>query len=216
MWEETYNRLSNYERGEFRRLGNYILSHSYLVKERYDPDKGMSMPDEDYRMAYHLFPILHDYFEFIGWRLEKDNVYDVISIQSEYDNNRLRVDKFTTLFLYTLRLIYEEEREKVNNYGNVRTETQTVVEKMYSLGVLPGGKTTIKERIEAQRTLAHHNIIQKIEGKWEADGNHLIIFPSILHIVSVQGINDMVAEMEEMRVESDEGAEDTDEGAVDV
>lgn len=215
MWENAYNQLSNYEKGEFRRLGNYILSHTYLVKERYYPDKGMSMPDENYRMAYRLFPILRDYFEFIGWKLEKDDVYDVISIRSEYDNNRLRIDKFTTLFLYTLRLIYEEEREKVNNYKNVRTQTQTVVEKMYSLGLLPGGKTTIKERMEAQRTLAHYNIIQKIEGKWEPDGNHLIVFPSIIHIVSVQGIHNMVKELEDMRVETAEDTEDTDEEAAD-
>jgi hypothetical protein len=126
----------------------------------------------------------------------------------------LRIDKFTTLFLYTLRLIYEEEREKINNYRNVRTETQAVVEKMYSFGLLPGGKTTIKERIEAQRTLAHHNIIQKIEGKWEPDGNHLIVFPSILHIVSVQGINDMLQELEDMRVQPVQ-EEGTDEEAAD-
>ncbi|MFU0831330.1 MAG: DUF4194 domain-containing protein [Oscillospiraceae bacterium] len=214
MWEDAYQQLSSYEKGEFRRLGNYILSHSYLVKERYYPDKGMSMPDENYRMAYRLFPILRDYFEYIGWKLEKDDVYGVISIHSEFDNNRLRIDKFTTLFLYTLRLIYEEEREKINNYRNVRTETQAVVEKMYSFGLLPGGKTTIKERIEAQRTLAHHNIIQKIEGKWEPDGNHLIVFPSILHIVSVQGINDMLQELEDMRVQPVQ-EEGTDEEAAD-
>lgn len=107
MWEEQFNKLTNYEKGEFRRLGNYLLSHSYLAKERYDSEKGMSMPSEDYRMTYRLFPIMHDYFEFIGWKLEKDDIYDVISIQSEYDNNRLRIDRFTTLFLYTLRLIYE-------------------------------------------------------------------------------------------------------------
>lgn len=97
----------------------------------------------------------------------------------------------------------------------MRTETQTVVGKMFSWGLLAGGKTTIKERIEAQRALAHHNIIQKIEGKWETDGNHLIILPSILHIISIQGINDMVQEIEDMRIEQTVESEDIDEEEAD-
>ena len=35
MWQEQYDALSNYEKGEFRRLGNYLLSHSYIVREGY-------------------------------------------------------------------------------------------------------------------------------------------------------------------------------------
>jgi hypothetical protein len=75
-----------------------------------------------------------------------------------------------------------------------------VVEKMRTLGLLEKGKTTIKERIDAQRTLAHFNILRKMESSpWDGDGNQILILPSILSIIPNQGINDMAAELEELK-----------------
>ncbi len=51
MWQEQYVELSNYEKGEIRRLGNYLLSHSYIVREGYDITKKMVLTNEDYRMV---------------------------------------------------------------------------------------------------------------------------------------------------------------------
>lgn len=199
MWQEQYEALSNYEKGEFRRLGNYLLSHSYIVREGYDITKKIVLTNEDYRMVSRLFSVMSEYFEVIGWKMVKDDTYGVIAIYSLYDNNRLRIDRFTTLFLYTLRLIYEEEREKVNNHNNVRTDTQTIIEKMMSFGLIPSGRTTIRERIDAQRALAHYNIIQKIETTWRNEGNTLIIHPSILFIIPNDGINRMIEELKDMK-----------------
>lgn len=213
MWKDKYEALSNYEKGEFRRLGNYLLSHSYIVRECYDNQKKMILANNDYRMISRLFDVMSEYFEVIGWKMIKDDNYGVIAISSLYDNNRLRVDRFTTLFLYTLRLVYEEEREKVNNYNNVRTDTQFIVERMMSFGLIPNGKTTIRERIDAQRALAHFNVIQKVETTWKNDGNTLIIHPTILFMIPNDGINRMLDELEEMKdyVGSDNDESDGDE-----
>ncbi|KUO70320.1 MAG: hypothetical protein APF81_06790 [Desulfosporosinus sp. BRH_c37] len=212
MWNEQFEALSSYERGEFRRLANYLLSHTYMVRYEYQPSQQMTLPNAEYQMAARLFPVLRDYFTVTGWQLEKDDNYGIISLFNIYDHNRLRIDRFTTLFLYTCRLIYEEQREQASSFHMVKTDTQTVVEKMRMLGLLDKGKTTQKERIEAQRTLGHYNIIQKMESvAWSNDGNEVLILPSILSIISNQGINDMLMELEEMRVDgSDEsGQEDS-------
>ncbi|MDR1927285.1 MAG: DUF4194 domain-containing protein [Oscillospiraceae bacterium] len=209
MWNDTYEALSNYEKGEFRRLCNYLLSHTYLVRDVYKPDKQWTEPNSDFRMVNRLFDCMRDYFALSGWKLERDDNYGVIALFNEYGHNRLRIDRFTTLFLYTCRLIYEEGREQGDNLHIVRTDTGAIVEKMRMLGLLDKGKTTQKERLEAQRALAHFNIIQKTETTaWNADGNGALIFPSILSIVSNQGINDMMLELEEFR------AEDTDASVV--
>jgi hypothetical protein len=202
MWNETYEALGNYEKGEFRRLGNYLLAHTYIVRDVYKPDRQWTEPNSDYRMVNRLFECMQEYFSVSGWKLEKDDNYGVISLISEFDHNRLRIDRFTTLFLYICRLIYEEGREQGDNLHIVRTDTGTIVEKMRLLGVLDKGKSTQKERIEAQRTLAHFNIIQKTETTaWSPDGNGILIFPSILSIISNQSINSMMQELEELRTE---------------
>jgi len=202
VWSETYEALSNYEKGEFRRICNYLLSHTYIVRDVYKPDKQWTEPNTDYRMVNRLFECMREYFFVSGWKLEKDDNYGVISLMNEFDHNRLRIDRFTTLFLYTSRLIYEEGREQGDNLNIVRTDTGAIVEKMRLLGLLEKGKTTQKERLEAQRALAHFNIIQKTESTaWSSDGNGVLIFPSILSIISNQGINDMMSELEELRTE---------------
>jgi hypothetical protein len=207
MWSETYEALSSYEKGEFRRLCNYLLSHIYLVRDVYKPDKQWTEPSGDYRMVSRLFACMRDYFSVTGWKLEKDDNYGVISLINEYDHNRLRIDRFTTLFLYTCRLIYEEGREQGDNLHIVRTDTGVIVEKMRLLGLLDRGKTTQKERLDAQRTLAHFNIIQKTEpAAWSVEGNGVLIFPSILSIITNQGINDMMRELEELRTEDVDAA----------
>ncbi len=199
MWNEDFEKLSSYEKGEFRRLSNYLLSHTYLVRYEYQSSQQMTMPSSDYMMISRLFSVMQEYFSVTGWKLEKDDNYGVVSLINIYDHNRLRVDRFTTLFLYTCRLIYEEHREESGQFHTVRTDTQTIVEKMRMLGLLEKGKTSQKERLDAQRTLAHYNVLQKMDSTWSNEGNQLLILPSILSMVSNQGINDMMIELEEMK-----------------
>lgn len=211
MWSENFEKLSSYEKGEFRRLSNYLLSHTYLVRYEYQSSQKMTMPSSDYTMVSRLFSVMQEYFSVSGWKLEKDDNYGVISLINIYDHNRLRVDRFTTLFLYTCRLIYEEHREESGQFHTVRTDTQTIVEKMRMLGLLEKGKTSQKERLDAQRTLSHYNVLQKMDSTWSNEGNQLLILPSILSMVSNQGINDMMIELEEMKnneiQDHDEGEE---------
>lgn len=144
---------------------------------------------------------MQEYFEVTGWKLEKDDDYGIVSLISEFDNNRFKLNRFTTLFLYVCRLIYEENRENENSYHIVKTDTAAVVEKMRILGLLKGGKSTQNERKEAQRTLEHFNIIQKMESvQWSGDSNNILILPSILYVISNQSINAMIEQIDEMKL----------------
>lgn len=81
---------------------------------------------------------------------------------------------------------------------------------------MKGGKSTQKERIDAQRTLAHFNIIQKMEpSPWSADGNDILILPSILYVIDNQSINAMISELEDMKVSEEADHENTQKTAVD-
>ena len=86
----------------------------------------------------------------------------------------------------------------------VKTDTAAVVEKMKTLGLLKGGKSNQKERMDAQSALAHYNIIQKMTNSpWSKDGNDILILPSILTIISNQSINAMKAELDDMKLAED-------------
>ena len=175
-----------------------------------------SVPLALFSRASGLIGTEYTYFEVTGWRLSKDDDYGIVSLISEYDNNRFRLDRFTTLFLYVCRLIYEENRENENSYHVVKTDTSSVVEKMKTLGLLKNGKSTQKERIDAQRTLAHYNIIQKMTSSpWSGEGNDILILPSIMYIISNQSINTMKAQLDEMKLSEDNEDENTEEVVAD-
>lgn len=200
MWLDEYEALNAYDKEEFRRIGNYLLSHTYLVRYSYQPSEEMTLPNRDYKLAVRYFSILQAYFKLAGWQLDRDDNYGYISLTSVFGNNRGRLDQFTTLFLYTCRLFYEEQRQESSSTHTVCTSTSEIAQKMVSLGLLKNGKTTQKERLDAQRTLAHFNIIEKMEATaWEADGNRFLILPSILSIITNQGINDMLLELEDLQ-----------------
>ena len=108
MWNEEYQKLSAYDKNEFRRIANYLLSRTYMVRYVYQPSQQITVVNTDYQKADRLFAIMRDYFYMAGWKLEKDDNYGIISLINEFDHNRIRIDRFTTLFLYNCRLIYEK------------------------------------------------------------------------------------------------------------
>ena len=203
MIDDEYKKLNSSDKDDFKRLANYLLSHTYIVRDEYQPSKEMTVINADYKSASRLFDLLRDYFELSYWRIEKDDNYGIISLYNIKDHNRLRLDRFTTIFLYMCRLIYEERREEAASFHRVRTSTREVIEKMKTLNLLEKSKTTQKERINAQRILDHYNIIRKMEtSSWDGDGNQILILPSILAIIPNQGINDLKNELEELKTSS--------------
>jgi len=197
MWTETYESLSEYDKGEFRKFCNYLLSHTYVVRDVYNNEKSRFETNHNYRIISAMFECMREYFSYAGFKLEKDDDYGVISLVSEFGQNFYRADRFTTLFLYTCRLVYEEERS--GNQSIVQSDTDTIIQKMRILNLLEGGKVSQEKRKEAQQTLAYFNIIQKTEpGKWQNEGNRIHILPSVLLVV--RNLNDMEYELEEMQI----------------
>ncbi|OGO80082.1 MAG: hypothetical protein A2Y21_02205 [Clostridiales bacterium GWC2_40_7] len=85
----------------------------------------------------------------------------------------------TTLFIYTLRLLYDEEREKLTLRAAVPVTTYDVVSRLLTFSTLKR-KPSEKDQSEAFRLLSRYNIIQKISGTWEEPECRFLIFPSIL------------------------------------
>jgi len=188
MWVEEYEKLSNSEKEEFRRLLNLILSRTFIIRDVYDPKEGMMRVNPEYRFVERNFALFNEYLWFSGWALYKDSQYGVIALVNTYEYNRVRLDRNTTLILFILRLIFEEEREKVTLRKEVLTSTGQIVHKMLTLGLIKK-KPSDRDLAEALRQLAYYNIIQKLEGRWEDPDNKLLILPSILFVVTNEKIS---------------------------
>lgn len=190
MFEEKFEKLSLTEQESFRRIINWLLAHTYLLQGNYVFDDSMKRTNPDYLFVERQFDLFQDYLEYSGFHLERDSNYGVIFISSTYEYNRVKFDKATTLMLYVLRLIYEEEREKLSLSRDIFTSTGDLVHKMISLGVIKKKPSNLVLR-DSLRTLNRFRVIEKPDGSWEAADTKLLILPTILFIVTNERISNM-------------------------
>lgn len=218
MFEEKFEKLSLTEQESFRRIINWLLAHTYLLQGNYVFDDSMKRTNPDYLFVERQFGLFQDYLEYSGFHLERDSNYGVIFISSTYEYNRVKFDKATTLMLYVLRLIYEEEREKLSLSRDIFTSTGDLVHKMISLGVIKKKPSNLVLR-DSLRTLNRFRVIEKPDGSWEAADTKLLILPTILFIVTNERISNMYKLIDEEpggdKIPEDEEDEETYQDASD-
>ena len=211
MFEEAFEKLNLTEQEAFRRIVNWLLAHTYLLQGTYAFEDNMNRTNPDYLFVERNFELFQDYLEYAGFRLERDSNYGVIFLSSSYEFNRVKLDKATTLMLYVLRLIYEEEREKLSLSRDIFTTTGDLVHKMLSLGVTKRKPANLTLR-DSLRTLNRFRIVEKVDGPWENADTRLLILPTILFIVT----NERISNMYQLIDEEETGEhEETEEDAAD-
>lgn len=206
MFEEKFENLSMTEQESFKRLINWLLAHTYLLQGNYVFEDHMKRTNPDYLFVERNFELFQEYLEYAGFRLERDSNYGVICLTSEYEFNRIKFDKTTTLMLYVLRLIYEEEREKLSLSSDIFITTGDLVHKMLSLGVMKKKPSNITLR-DSLRLLNRFRIIEKVDGLWEAADTKLLILPTILFIITNERISNMYQLIDEEGQTEDEETE---------
>lgn len=217
MFEEKFERLNMTEQDSFKRIVNWMLAHTFLLQKNYVFDDSMKKTNPDYLFVERNFELFEEYLEYSGFRLERDSNYGVIFLSSSYEFNRVRLDKMTTLMIYALRVIYEEEREKLSLSKDIFTSTGNLIHKMLSLGVIKKkpANSMIKDSL---RMLNRFRIIEKLEGSWEDAETKLLILPTILFIVTNERISNMYRLLDEEpdRLPEEGENEETYEDAVDT
>ena len=201
MFEEAFEKLNLTEQEAFRRIVNWLLAHTYLLQGTYAFEDNMNRTNPDYLFVERNFELFQ----------ERDSNYGVIFLSSSYEFNRVKLDKATTLMLYVLRLIYEEEREKLSLSRDIFTTTGDLVHKMLSLGVTKRKPANLTLR-DSLRTLNRFRIVEKVDGPWENADTRLLILPTILFIVTNERISNMYQLIDE---EETAEHEETEEDAAD-
>lgn len=190
MIEERYNRLTLTEKETFSKIVNQLLAGTFLLVDIYVPSEGVTRVNRDYLFAERNFELFREYLSLAGFGLERDSSYGVIYLTSNYDGNRIRFDKLTTVMLYTLRLIYEEERQKLKLSKEVFITTSDLVQKMITVGAAAKKPSNVQLHA-ALSILGRFHMIRKFEGSWEDPATRIMILPSILFVVSNEQISNM-------------------------
>ena len=211
MFEEKYNNLTGAEKENFKRITSLLLNRTFMVNRFYDKNQGTFRSNSDYRFIDRNIDLFREYLEIAGYSLLKDSNYEVIYIENEYEYNKKRLDKNTTIFLYGLRLKFDEDRESVKLNTDTIVSVSDIIKTLIDVGAF-NKKPSDMDIKTALSNLAKFNIIQKVDGKFEDPETKIIIFPSILFAVTnekITALSQTISILEE-NVEDDENEEEED------
>lgn len=211
MWVDEWQQLSERDKEDFARVINLLLQRTFINREEMDIRTRSMVINKDYRFLERYLSLFKDYLQVAGWEIQLDNHYGVASLYNRYEYNRKRINKNTTCFLYVLRLIYEEQMEKLSVRKEAFTTVVEVIEKMFHLGLLDK-KPADKVLRDSFSALKNCNIIDKIEGSWIQPETRLIIYPTILFLVSNEKISELFQmQQQEEGITGISGEEEEDE-----
>jgi len=208
MFEEEFVKIPTADQREFARIVNVLLLRGFVVRDIFDPKEKIMRINSDYRYIERYFPLLENYLKFSGWHIEKDVISGVVALTNDYEDNRLKLDRETSLLLFSLRLVYEDEKKEGSQTGDsVYLTTSGLIKNMIEHGItMPGKKLSGRQISRSLRFFANHSIISKVSGSYDEGNVSFYILPSIVYALDNTKI---VAMSEALDAINNQGVENT-------
>ncbi len=210
MFEEKYNELSYSDQNAFGTTINRILLKGFIVRDIFDPREKIIKISPDYRYIERNYELINEYLNFSNWSIEIDKILGVVSLVNLSGENHIRLDRETSLILFVLRMIYENERKESNLAGeSIYITTPVLIRTMLEHGILmPGKKLSGRGIAKSLRLLASHNIITKVSGNYDEGSVAFYILPSICYALDNEKIRAMSLALDKEMSESEETSDE--------
>jgi len=190
---------------QFKAVCNQLLSRTYVVRTIYKPEKGR-ITNPDYTFLSIHYEHVRDYLALLDWDLRKDDMNGYFYVVNTDEANRCNLDKKETAILLAIRMIYDENQERLGLEQDAICTVRDVLEKVVTDYAILPTKPNMEEVKRALTRLENHSIIQKIDGKFNKGNCKFAILPTVLSVVSADKLNMIVTTL---RKEEDD--EETDE-----
>ena len=199
------NGATQKEVDQFKAVCNQLLSRTYVVRTIYKPEKGR-ITNPDYTFLSIHYEHVRDYLALLDWDLRKDDMNGYFYVLNTDEANRCNLDKKETAILLAIRMIYDENQERLGLEQDAICTVRDVLEKVVTDYAILPAKPNMEEVKRALTRLENHSIIQKIDGKFNKGNCKFAILPTVLSVVSADKLNMIVTTL---RKEEDD--EETDE-----
>jgi hypothetical protein len=190
MFEQDYNALYESEKEEFRRVANYILSKTFVVRDVYDKQAKKMITSSEFLFMERYYDIFENYLSIAGWKLTKEPIEGIYWVENIYGQNKAKFDSFTTYILLALMITYEESAPITTLGNSVITTTYDIISKMQILGLITKKPSKEQFRI-AFRRLEQFNIILRLNTSQDVELWKIMILPSIHHVIDYDKLREL-------------------------
>lgn len=186
----------------FKSVCNQLLSRTYVVRTLYRPGEGR-VNNPDYTFLSTHFEEIQEYLAFLDWDLRKDDMNGYFYVLNTDEANRCNLNKKETAILLAIRMLYEENIERLGLAQDAICSVRDLLEKVVTDYAILPAKPNMDEVKRALTTLDNHSVIQRIEGKYNQGSCKFAILPTVLSVVSSEKLNAIVSVLRK----EDEGEE---------
>ena len=202
---EFLQQATSRELEQFTSVCNQLLSRTYVVRTLYRPGKGR-VNNPDYTFLSRNFEAVQEYLGLLDWDLRHDDLNGYYYVVNTDEANRCNLNKKETAILLALRLLYEDNQDRLGLEQDAVCTVRYVLEKVVTDYAILPSKPNMAEVKRALTLLENHSIIQRIEGKFNQSSCKFAILPTILTAVSGEKLNAVVSVLR--KEEADEEAEE--------
>lgn len=188
---EWISEASQKELEQFKTICNQLLSRTFVVRTLYRPDKGR-VNNPDYTFLSLHYEAMQEYLSFLDWDLRKDDFNGYFYVLNTDEANRCNLGKKETAILLAIRMIYDENQERVGLEHDAICTVRDVLEKVVTDYAILPAKPNMDEIKRALTLLENHCIIQRIDGKYNQAGGKFAILPTVLTAVSSEKLDAIV------------------------
>lgn len=192
---------------QFKSVCNQLLSRTYIVRTLYHPGKGR-VNNPDYTFLTLHFDAVREYLSFLDWDLRRDDLNGYFYVLNTDEANRCNLNKKETAILLALRLIYEENQERLGLEQDAICTVRDVLEKVVTDYAILPAKPNTEEVKRALTLLENHAIVQRVEGKFNQGSCKFSILPTVLAAVSSDRLTQIVNALRKEEVVNEEAEED--------
>lgn len=177
---------------QFKMICNQLLSRTFVTRTIYRPEKGR-VNNPDYTFLSLHYEEVREYLSLLDWDLRKDDFNGYFYVLNTDEANRCNLSKKDTAILLAIRMIYDENQERVGLEHDVICTVRDVLEKVVTDYAILPAKPNMDEIKRALTLLDNHCVIQRIEGKYNQAGCRFAILPTVLTVVSSEKLSATVA-----------------------
>lgn len=189
---DWFSTATQKELEHFRDVCNQLLSRTYVVRTLYKPGEGrVNNPDYVFLSAHD--EVIRDYLALLDWDLRKDDLNGYFYVLNTDEANRCSLNQKETAILLAIRMIYEENIERLGLEQDAVCTVHDVLEKVVTDYAILRAKPNMDEVKRALTVLDNHSVIQRIEGKYSQGSCKFSILPTVLSAVSSEKLNAVVS-----------------------
>ena len=179
-WFEQYEEMTDKDKDMFQETVNLLLSKTFLVYDR----------DEDrpaYRFVEKNITLIQGYLGLAHWDLHHNKRLAVFQLYNRLEKNRRQFTLQETIFLFILRLLYDEKQRELRITQNVMVSGQEIQEKYLALKI----RNRLPSRDDMQRILKlfqRYSLLDLKKGAWNEPDGVFVLYSSILVVLEVGAI----------------------------